>query len=335
MEQASIEWTKVAQPRTDISPMLQMDWFHFRATLVGHNIYVHSGHGRTDCNPLELYICDTTTFDWNMITLGGDVPETINGNSEVLVNDTLVSIGIGSASAAFRWNMAMPSMFEVSLVDLNTMQWERRKIYGDVYKPREYHVAAFDEITGNILLNFMDASKQAQVTCTLNVFSWEMKDIRAKGPSPSPRLYHSSCLLESQRKWIIVGGQAQTNNRNLLGDIYVLDLQNSVVPSWSRSEALTAIVGGVRACSLVGFGSSVLIFGGVRSSSEGVILYDTKSTRVHDSVVSTIGLDSFLLVFHQMVVCPNNTLVMLASQARRGRDRCFQGRVQINSHSLS
>lgn len=303
-------------PNVPKSPhVFRNGWYHFRCVLVGHLIYVHGGHRLVPCKPTLLYTLDVRNGQWRHYEIRGDLPESINGNSAIHCDDKMISISPGKHFAS------QPTT--IPFIDLPLMTWCSREAYTDTdFKISKYAAADYWEEKRIVLINSdTQSSSGFNQTLMLNVDSFEVRELNAKGPRPTRRYHHGHCFLEDQRKWVIVGGEAPLS-LNLHGDIYILSLTAQMVATWTRiNESLLASFGinGTRVPSVVYTHSTVLIVGGVRRGRENekILKCDFRRASSRMRAVRPVGTNQPYdneFRFHQLVPTNQDSFYLIGSK---------------------
>ena len=310
-----VDWRRFKRKDTVTNPFTE-SWFHFRCTLVGHLIFIHGGHGFAQTHlPEELFEYNVRKHTWKRHLLRGSLPSSINGNAMVLVNDQILTLGVGGL---------VTSMNVVHAVDLASYSWQQIAIKGgDGFLPRNYMVAHYWEDRNIVLINAAqeNSNERWNATKVLNLGNWELSDLKATGDPPSSRMYQSAFFLDSRQKWFIVGGEIP-GEFVLLADVRILSFVGRHQPVWSTVEKSLRTVGcgPLRAASLAVVSSSLLIIGGVRPDGDvtEIVAYDFDADELTAGGVVHTGEapDATDYRFHQLVLDNNGGCFMLSSDPR-------------------
>lgn len=297
-------------------------WDLFRCVFVGHTINVMRNQ-----NPVKLlYVLDVNLNIWTEIQLEGDLPQTVGGNSLVLVKDMLLSIGLDNTSRGG------PSQ-NIYGLDLARKSWQRLEAFGDKMAPSQYHAADFWERPNRVLVNSRYGvgigGPLHNATFSLDPENGRTTKIDTKGTPPSRRNYHSSHFFDAKQLWVICGGDSEDGMR---GDLCLLDFKPRT-PVWTTLKPFS-VGTGLSATTLAITGrSKILIIGGVRHgiARDAVAMYDLDTREVVENGVHKHGeLPAASQWTFPRVVQRNDKEFYFIAIDRVGTGRCFRVEIQTS-----
>ena len=318
----TIKWSMV-QAFEQGAGELRDYWNIFRSARVGNTIFIFPTPRRSN----KLYVLNLTEKIWRLVEQLGEPPELHVGRSIVLVDEYLLSLGHIGGTGAHR----VP---HIHAVDVPLKRWRKVMLYGEDLYLDAYHASDYWASQGVVLINTLQVDVPAatvNATYTLNVESKEVKRMETKGKPPSRRRYMGSCLLETNRLWVLVGGDGPDGMRS---DIYTLHLQPlPMKPFWSFVRPFGWLQG-ISVPSVVVKGTKVLIIGGHRSSTmeyKAVVLtYDFTTGAGHLNGVQSDGAQpsTSQMRFHNVLRGSESEFHFVASS--RGTCRCYRGELVVN-----
>eukprot|EP01097_Dermamoeba_algensis_P004262 TRINITY_DN2816_c0_g1_i1.p1 TRINITY_DN2816_c0_g1~~TRINITY_DN2816_c0_g1_i1.p1 ORF type:complete len:807 (-),score=184.57 TRINITY_DN2816_c0_g1_i1:38-2458(-) len=263
--------------------------FGHSATQIDSNrILFFGGRGAGDKHFSDIYLLDTENFQFTLLNVDKNSPEPRAGHTASKLGKKLIFFGGHGKNQKYFNN--------VSVLDLETMKWEKPKVKGKPPHPRGGHCSVIVSSSVLIFGGFGGKTYYNDVHL-LNTETWTWS--QAHSPSSvGVRSGHTATQLN--QKLIVCGGCG--DNSQFLHDIQILDLENL---SWqTESVNSTGLFPRFRhTCNLVH--NTLYVFGGTGS---GTLLNDvyTITYRTDSSDSSRNNVEE---------VASTNTLQLPSAQA--------------------